>query len=53
VLGPVVEVALRARKAARDRKDWAESDAVRDELGAVGIQVRDGVEGMTWLFDGT
>ncbi len=53
VLGPVVEVALRARKAARDRKDWAESDALRDELGAAGIQVRDGVEAMTWVLEGT
>jgi cysteinyl-tRNA synthetase len=50
VLGPVIEVALDARRAARDRKDWAGSDALRDGLAAAGIEVRDTATGMEWVL---
>ena len=36
------------RNAARERKDWAASDAVRDELLAHKIEMQDGPEGTTW-----
>lgn len=35
------------RKAARDAKDWAESDRIRDILNEKGYQVKDSKEGMT------
>ncbi len=47
-LGPIVEIALAARRQARDDKDWARSDAIRDELAAAGIEVRDTPDGMVW-----
>ncbi|WP_417913146.1 cysteine--tRNA ligase [Candidatus Electronema sp. TJ] len=36
------------RNAARERKDWAASDAVRDELLSHKIELQDGPEGTTW-----
>jgi cysteinyl-tRNA synthetase len=34
-----------ARAAARERRDWGEADRLRDELRALGWEVRDGAEG--------
>jgi cysteinyl-tRNA synthetase len=39
---------LARRAAARAAKDWAASDTVRDELAALGVQVKDGPTGTTW-----
>jgi len=36
------------RKAARDNKDWAKSDLIRDELDGAGIMLKDSKEGTTW-----
>ena len=36
---------LERRAAARARKDWAESDRIREELAAIGVEVRDLQEG--------
>ena len=40
--------AIEARKAARARKDFKESDRIRDELLAQGIVLKDGPSGTTW-----
>ena len=37
-----IEATLEARKAARAEKDFARSDALRDELAAKGVEVMDG-----------
>ena len=37
-----------ARQAARDRRDWAESDRLRDALAELGVEVSDTREGTTW-----
>ncbi len=47
-LGGVVEILLQLRKEARENKDWALSDRIRDELIALGIQLKDGKEGTTF-----
>jgi hypothetical protein len=52
VLGPVVEAALTARVVARSEKAFAVSDAIRDQLGAAGIEVRDTPDGAEWLIAG-
>ena len=36
------------RRAARKAKSWAESDRIRDELVAMGIQLKDGKILATW-----
>lgn len=48
ILAPVVEVALDARLQARQAKDYAMSDVIRDGLAAAGIEVRDTPDGMDW-----
>ncbi|MEI9886534.1 MAG: cysteine--tRNA ligase [Rhizomicrobium sp.] len=40
--------AIAARKAARARKDFRESDRIRDDLLAQGIVLKDGPQGTTW-----
>ena len=36
------------RQQARADKDYARADAIRDELAAAGIEIKDGPEGTTW-----
>jgi cysteinyl-tRNA synthetase len=43
-----VEMLLAARTAARARKDFKESDRIRDELAAMGVVIKDSKEGTTW-----
>ena len=52
VIGPVVEAALAARVVARSEQAFAVSDAIRDELVAAGIEVRDTPDGAEWLIAG-
>jgi cysteinyl-tRNA synthetase len=43
-----IEERIAARIEARRRKDWVESDRIRDELAAAGILLEDGAGGTTW-----
>ncbi|MHB8681393.1 MAG: CysS/YqeB C-terminal domain-containing protein [Acidimicrobiales bacterium] len=47
--GPFVDLALSLREAARQERRFADADAVRDRLTALGIEVRDTAEGATWV----
>jgi cysteinyl-tRNA synthetase len=44
----LMKVILTLRRDVRDKKDWAASDKIRDELQQLSIQVKDGKEGTTW-----
>jgi cysteinyl-tRNA synthetase len=44
----LMSLILELRKDVRAKKDFAASDKIRDELLKVGIQVKDGKEGVTW-----
>ncbi|MDE0420444.1 MAG: cysteine--tRNA ligase [Gammaproteobacteria bacterium] len=44
----VVEARIEERNAAREAKDFARADAIRDELAAGGIQLEDGRAGTRW-----
>jgi cysteinyl-tRNA synthetase len=44
----VVESLIANRSAARARKDFKESDRIRDELAAMGVIIKDSKEGTTW-----
>jgi cysteinyl-tRNA synthetase len=43
-----IEQLIETRTEARARKDWAESDRIRDELAAMGIAIKDSKNGTTW-----
>jgi cysteinyl-tRNA synthetase len=43
-----VNASIAARDAARARKDFKESDRIRDELAAMGVVIKDSKEGTTW-----
>jgi cysteinyl-tRNA synthetase len=43
-----IEAKLAARTAAREAKDWSRSDALRDELLEMGVEVRDTPKGTQW-----
>ena len=47
-VAPFVEALLAVRAAARDAKDFATSDLVRDRLVDAGVEVRDGTDGTSW-----
>jgi cysteinyl-tRNA synthetase len=42
-----IEALIEARQAARAGRDWAESDRIRDELKALGVQLKDNKDGTT------
>lgn len=48
VLGGVMELLIQLRNEARANKDFATSDKIRDELVALGIQLKDGKDGTTF-----
>jgi len=47
----VMELVLESRKKAREEKNWAESDRIRDLLSSFGITVKDTKDGATWTLD--
>ncbi len=48
-LDGVVEMLIAMRNEARDNKDWMQSDKIRDELLALGIQLKDSTEGTSYI----
>jgi hypothetical protein len=52
IVSPFVEALLRLRSRAREQRDFATSDQVRDALTAAGIEVRDTPDGPQWILAG-
>ncbi len=50
-LDGVIKLALTQRVAARDRKDFAASDAIRDGLTTLGITIEDTAQGPRWSIN--
>ena len=50
-LNGVIELLIKLRKEARENKDWALSDQIRDELLVLGIQLKDGREVTTFSMN--
>ncbi|MFG6160338.1 cysteine--tRNA ligase [Halomonas sp. 1390] len=46
-----IQARIEARAAAKKAKDFARADAIRDELAALGIILKDSREGTTWVFE--
>ncbi|UOO37519.1 cysteine--tRNA ligase [Oscillospiraceae bacterium CM] len=47
-LADTVEALIAARQAARQAKNWAEADRIRDEIKAMGIVLEDTPQGVKW-----
>ncbi len=47
----VMQLVLENRRKAREEKNWAESDHIRDLLASYGITVKDTKEGATWTLE--
>ncbi len=50
VVDPFVEALLALRSRARDSRDFATADLIRDRLTGAGVEVRDGDEGSSWVL---
>ena len=50
-LSGVVKILIELRNDARDNKDWALSDKIRDELIELGIQLKDGKDGTSFSLN--
>jgi cysteinyl-tRNA synthetase len=44
----LIELLISYRREARERKDWAMSDRIRDDLAKLGIELKDTPQGCTW-----
>ena len=51
-LDGVIALALEQRTAARERKDFAASDSIRDGLASLGITIEDTAQGPRWSITG-
>jgi cysteinyl-tRNA synthetase len=49
--GKVVDMLLEQRMQAKANKDWALSDKIRDNLAALGFEVKDTKDGFTWRLN--
>jgi len=49
-LSPELQALIAERGQARANKDWAASDAIRDQLDAAGIEISDGADGQSWRW---
>jgi len=49
--GKVVDMLLEQRMKAKANKDWATSDLIRDQLAAIGFEVKDTKDGFSWKLN--
>lgn len=49
--GRAIDLLLELRAKAKAEKDWATSDKIRDDLAALGFEVKDTKEGATWKLN--
>lgn len=49
--GHVVDMLLEERAKAKANKDWATSDKIRNELTALGFEIKDGKDGAEWKLN--
>jgi len=48
VIEGLMRLIIEIRQSARERKDWATSDKIRDALKEIGIEIKDTKEGVEW-----
>jgi cysteinyl-tRNA synthetase len=45
----MIEQRIAERAAAKKERDFARADAIRDELAALGIELKDSAQGTRWV----
>lgn len=50
VVDTLVRLVLDQRQSARERKDWAAADAIRDQLNQSGLVIEDSANGPRWTL---
>lgn len=48
ILAETMELLIHLRKEAKANKDWATADKIRDELNAIGVELKDTKDGVEW-----
>ncbi len=48
VINGLMNLIIDIRKSARENKDWATSDKIRDDLKAAGVEIKDTKDGVEW-----
>lgn len=48
VIGGLMDLIIDIRKSARENKDWTTSDKIRDQLKAIGVELKDTKDGVEW-----
>ena len=51
LLDGLMTMVLDVRQQAKNQKDWATSDRIRDDLQKLGVSIKDGKDGATWSLD--
>lgn len=49
---PLTDALVEARRAARNDRDWAAADAIRESLDALGVELHDSANGTSWSLRG-
>ena len=49
--GKAIDMLLEQRAVAKANKDWATSDKIRNELTALGFEIKDTKDGATWTLN--
>lgn len=50
-VGGLIDMILNVRQMAKENKDWATSDKIRDELTSLGVKVKDRKDGFDWELE--
>jgi cysteinyl-tRNA synthetase len=50
LVGPFVDALLAERVRAREARDWAAADSIRDRLLVAGVELHDTPDGTSWEF---
>jgi cysteinyl-tRNA synthetase len=48
ILSGAVDLLITLRQQAKTNKDWATADKIRNDLNAIGIELKDGKDGVEW-----
>lgn len=51
LMNGLMDIIIEVRKGAKETKDWPTADLIRNKLGEMGVQLKDGPEGTSWTRD--